>query len=1297
MFSWMDWLVIKSRIKEIQHDDLSLEPQDTCPVAKAKFLTQWEKSTNSCRPSLVWTLLRCFFWDFFVAGLYKFIWSVLICLCAFYFVRELTAFVGDQEVEIWHGWVLCVGFLFGCLVLSFTFQQMSAKATQVGLRMRAALLSAVYEKSLRLDLQDLNAGDVVNLATNDCSRLMESVLSFHYLWSGALEALGIVGLLIYLVGNVGYLALGIILILIVVQCFFGYIVAGLRSKSIDTTDARVSTMTEILMAIKLVKLYAWEDFFAKQVKKIRRKEVMLMSGGATIKTINLMIVYGVPPLIALGIFGLYVSIVGKLSPAVAFTTLSLFNTLRFPLVVIPKALRGFAEFIAALSRLQKFLLKPEMEVHPKDPMYKGVQMQNASFSYLGTETLLHNMSFEIGAGQLCGMVGLVGTGKSNLVYAILGQMKLTNGDYKVGGAIGYVPQTPWIQNGTVRDNILFGLPYDEKKYKQTVFACCLERDFEIMEPHGDLTYLSDRGQNLSGGQKQRIALARATYADADMYILDSPLSAVDQHTAKHIFEHCIRGMLKSKACLLITHHLELLPECDLVSVMNNGRMEYFGDWNNECLATVQKFFPNWQYERDEKQPTRRLSLQIHSPVIEIEENTIVHLAHQSRHHKEEQKEIAHDDAIILKDEIGDVGMERTASTTSIDNLVDVVDVEVTPTTPDTAAASPPVEEDNMPRSKVPFAGHLIWIYESNAFVAFLSLSIFALAQVTRIISDRWIGWWTADKFKLVENDYIWIYAVLVAAFIVLLIIRGALFYGMVLRMTTRLHNKMFKKVLRAPMLFFNDTPVGRVLNSFSKDQDCADEGLADTIHTTLIYLMILLTSIIIVCTSLPYYTIVLAVLVVSFFVMYFLYSAPAQYLKDQSGLTNAEIFAHLNESLTGLAVIRAFEREGQFKKQTVQKIDSNHKIVFNGEMLQLWLSFRLDFISSILVFVTAIFAVAARGSVDASSFGLAISNSFQQLVFFTWVVRGFAEINGQIACMERINFYAKKTETEAPAHIKKTEPPSDWPTHGVVEITDLVLRYSPKLPPVLKGVSLKINGGEKIGVVGRTGSGKTTLLMTLFRLIEPDSGKIVIDGIDIGPMGLTDLRRKIAIIPQEPVLFRGTLRSNLDPFGQYSDKELWNAIECANLKTEIDAMPLKLETPVLEGGSNYSLGQKQLFCLARAVLNQSKLLVFDEATAAMDLETDAQIQATIRRVFADRTILTIAHRLDTIIDSDRILVMDAGKVIEFDTPATLLSNPVGSFTSLVDQTGPESATSLRRIAFNKQAKQNGTEQNTANQ
>jgi len=579
------------------------------------------------------------------------------------------------------------------------------------------------------------------------------------------------------------------------------------------------------------------------------------------------------------------------------------------------------------------------------------------------------------------------------------------------------------------------------------------------------------------------------------------------------------------------------------------------------------------------------------------------------------------------------------------------------------------------------SGHWIFSKWCNPFFLTFCICLAALTQAVRIVSDRWAGWWTTNAYGLSQSTWIFSYAIFVAGFCILCFFRGLFFFSMTLRATTRLHNKMFKAVLKAPMLFFNDTPVGTILNSFSKDQDTADESLPDVIHMTMIYLMILITTVVIVCVSLPYYTIIIAVLLVSFVIMYLMYTPAAARLKDDGGVKNSHIFAHLNESLSGVVVLRAFRCEDMFSRMSNDKINAAHRAMFCNDQLNLWLSFRLDFVSAVLVFATAIFAVVQKGTVDAATFGVAISNSFQQLVFYTWVVRGFAEINQQIACMQRMDRFVHVNQ-EADDIIMEKRPSDSWPTNGHVEIENLSLRYAPQLPLALKQLTITVQAGEKIGVVGRTGSGKTTLLMSLFRLIEPEPGsKIRIDGVDVMDMGLADLRSRVAIIPQEPVMFKGTVRTNLDPFNKYAEDDMWDALDCANLKQEVEAYDLKLEAVVLENGSNFSLGQKQLFCLARAVLNRSKLLVFDEATAAMDLETDAQIQATIRRIFADRTILTIAHRLETIIDSDRILVMDNGSVLEFDSPAKLLRDSNSSFSKLVDQTGPDSAQSLRAIAF----------------
>ncbi|KAL0487917.1 hypothetical protein AKO1_015179 [Acrasis kona] len=1011
-------------------------------------------------------------------------------------------------------------------------------------------------------------------------------------------------------------------------------------------------------------------------RRFRLRELKLMYAGASIRTINLMLVFGVPPIIGVLLFVTYVLTVGNLTPSIVSTTLSLFNTLRFPLVILPRSLRCFAEFLAALRRLQRFLMMDEMELSERSENDKFVMFENASFSYKDTEVLLHDLTFHVKEGELNGVLGQVGTGKSNLIMAILGQMHIKSGSYQVGKNISYVPQTPWVQNGTIRDNITFGKAFDKERYDRVVYACCLVRDFEIM-PEGDLTMLSDRGQNLSGGQKQRLALARACYHESDIYLLDSPLSAVDQHTCIHIFDNCIKTFLKGKTVILITHHLELLQSCDCVSVINDGRLSYFGEFNKQCVDTIHQFFPNWPFDDEALAKHERKKQDMITGHFVDDVDTASERVHQ-------------EDVNLT---VSDVVSARNESPIQINNpnspsTVSTVDVEDVPEETIKVQQQPNRSTLFKDRAKHyvqdlfgTVAGHWIFSKWCNPFFLVFCIAVAALAQAVRIVSDRWAAWWTTNTYNLSQATWMYSVSIFVAAFCILVLFRGIFFFSMTLRASTRLHNKMFKSVLKAPMLFFNETPVGSILNSFSKDQDTADESLPDVAHMTMIYLMILITTVVIVCVSLPYYTIVIAVLLVSFVVMYILYTPAAAVLKDDGGIKNASIFAHLNESLSGVVVLRAFRREEQFAQLSAEKINAAHRSVFNNDQLNLWLSFRLDFVSALLVFATAIFAVVQKGTVDAATFGVAISNSFQQLVFYTWVVRGFAEINQQIACMQRMDNFVR-VDQEAADVIPDRCPAPEWPTRGHVEIENLSLRYAPHLPLALKSLSITVHAGEKIGVVGRTGSGKTTLLMSLFRLIEPEPGsKIRIDNVDVMNIGLTDLRSRVAIIPQEPVMFKGTVRTNLDPFNKYAEEDMWEALECANLRAEVEGYDQKLEAVVLENGSNFSLGQKQLFCLARAVLNRSKLLVFDEATAAMDLETDAQIQATIRRIFADRTILTIAHRLETIIDSDRILVMDNGIVLEFDSPARLLRDSNSSFSRLVDQTGPDSAQSLRAIAF----------------
>jgi ABC-type multidrug transport system fused ATPase/permease subunit len=486
-----------------------------------------------------------------------------------------------------------------------------------------------------------------------------------------------------------------------------------------------------------------------------------------------------------------------------------------------------------------------------------------------------------------------------------------------------------------------------------------------------------------------------------------------------------------------------------------------------------------------------------------------------------------------------------------------------------------------------------------------------------------------------------------------------------------MHETMFARVLRAPMSYFTLTPLGKVLSVFSKDMDTVDESLLDNVHMVLIYCLILLTTLGVVIRVLPIFAAVAAFLMLTFLYFFRYYLAGSRALKDASGRKNASVVTHTSETLQGLAVIQAFDAEGRYRADNLTFLDGAGTAGYNLEMLQLWLSVRLDLIGCLLVLGTCILAVALERSLTAAAAGLAISNSFQILLFFSLMVRGAADIHFNIASVERVVLLSQ-VDPEPDLPLTNESCPKDgWPARGEVDFHGVVMSYLPNAPHVLKGVDFSIRRGEKIGVVGRTGAGKSSLIMCLFRLAELAEGGIRVDGVQINALALQELRRRIAIIPQEPTMFQGTLKSNLDPFGERSDEELRRALEYCLLGDLLRSSPLGLDTPVAYMGDNFSLGQQQLICLARAMLNPSRLLLLDEATAALDTDTDAAVQRVLRTHFSERTIITIAHRLDTIIDSDRILVMDAGRVAEFDTPHALLTRPNSIFARLCEQTGAQ--------------------------
>eukprot|EP01125_Pyxidicula_operculata_P021880 TRINITY_DN8721_c0_g1_i1.p1 TRINITY_DN8721_c0_g1~~TRINITY_DN8721_c0_g1_i1.p1 ORF type:complete len:1258 (+),score=294.88 TRINITY_DN8721_c0_g1_i1:29-3775(+) len=1192
-FFWFNQYAFKARNSKLKDDSFDVPKTERAETNNKRFMEEWAKEISGDNPSLFKALWRSFKKQILIAALYKLLWGVFVLLAAYYFVFEVVSLVKVRTAEEYVGWVVASFMFICCVLLSLALQQMSSHSTRAGIQLRGALISAIYNKAISVEGISANVGEVIGLVSSDCQRIMDASLYVHYLWSGPLEAFTILALLIKIYGITSLVGFGILILLVPLQFYIAYLIANVREKGVFLGEVRVQIMHEILLAIKLVKFYAWERSFSAQVEQARAAEIKYTSKGGTVKTVNLFIVFFIPPLLAIGIFAVYVKVFGKsLQSEDVFTTLSLFNTLRFPLVQLPRAVRGVAESYTSMKRIQSFLLKPELSApeHNEKPIIK---FKNTTIQYSDNPPVLQNITMKLPAGKLLGIIGPVGSGKSSLIATMLGETRIVSGEMSVGGRFAYVPQTPWVMQATVQENILFGKPYDKKKYERAIFAAGLAPDLPSF-PNGDQTEIGERGINISGGQKQRIALARALYHEADVYILDSPLSAVDQHTAVHIFQHAIKDMLKDKTIVLVTHQLQLLSQCDYIAIMKHGEMGYFGKYSEEV---VNEEFPWWKdHSRDynAEKPTK----------------------------KQEQE-------------------------TQVETSLNTGTLEVVQT--DTNDSPP----------------FLIWMRTSGYIQVIVVFLVFMFTQGFRIASDWWVSYWVKNNNQ--DPDfYLGVYGGLVLAFGVGLIIRGLTFYKQTIKAATKLHNRMFRKILNAPISFFTVTPIGPLLNSFSKDQDAIDEKLPDSLHMALIYSMILLTTLIIVCVSIPYFTIVAVVLLIGFFLMQLFSYRVVKFFKDLVASSNGPIFAHVGETLHGISVVRAFGTIDQFRDLFYKRLNKNHSARFHLDHANLWISFFLDLLGSLLVYATVLFVVGDK-SIPSSAAGLAISNSIQMLVFFSLLVRDFNDIQSEISAISRINNYIKKTETEKQKEVENL--PESWPSKGRITYKNVVMNYFPHHPPTLKGISFTIKPGEKIGVCGRTGSGKSSLIMALFRLVEISEGKIMIDKRNVSKLNLQEFRSRLAIIPQEPVMFKGTVRSNIDPFNQYPDSELWHALELSGLKRVIQGLDNKLDEPVRENGNNFSLGQKQLICLTRAILKQSRILVLDEATSAMDLETDFFIQKAIRKIFANCTVITIAHRLDTIIDADKILVMDKGNIVEFDTIPNLLAKKNGSFTNLVLRAG----------------------------
>ncbi|KAM4711153.1 ATP-binding cassette sub-family C member 4-like isoform 1-T1 [Anableps anableps] len=1222
-------------------------------------------------PKLSQVLIKAYGKSYALAGLYVFSLEAIKVLQPLLLGKIIEYFENyhqDDPASLYmaYGYAAAMSIsTFGLTILQHLYYY---QVLRIGMRIRVAMCHMIYKKALRLSSESMGrttTGQIVNLLSNDVNRFDEIILNLHYLWVGPLQALVIIVFLWCEIGPSCLAGVAVIALMMPVQTWFGRLFGIFRSKTAVLTDTRIRIMNEVVCGIRIIKMYAWEKPLSALITEVRRKEICQILKSSYLRGLNMASFFASSKITVFVTFTVYALLGNPITASCVFVTVSLYGTIKLTVTLFfPLAIEKMSETVVSVHRIKNFLTLEEVERKTFDLHLEAIKENAIAIEKLTCywdksldSPSLQNISVTVKPHQLLAIIGPVGGGKSSLLSAILGELPHDTGMLTVKGQLAYASQQPWVFPGTIRSNILFGRDLNRKKYERVLRACALKRDLELF-PDGDLTLIGDRGATLSGGQKARVNLARAVYQDADIYLLDDPLSAVDAEVGKHLFEQCICGLLKNKCRVLVTHQLQYLKAADKVLVLREGHLMGQGTYNelqSSGLDMVSLLRKDEEQERwSRSADSDRLSLL-------SQWTNFSHGSHCSHN------------SLLPSDSI----------------------------CPDQLPAEPAHTLAEESRAEGNVDGHIYLKYFTagcNTLVLLLIALISVIAEVAYILQDWWLVYWagadvsnstapvvsiknginstpTDGEFHL--TFYLGVYSGLTAAAVVFGFVRSLLIFHGLVKSAQALHNNMFNAVLRTYVHFFDVNPIGRILNRFSKDIGQMDSTLPIT-FVDFYQLFLQNVGVVAVAASVIPLILIPVVPLLLFFLYlrrYFLHTS--RDVKRLESTTRSPVFSHLSSSLQGLWTIRAFRAEERLKKTFDSYQDLHSEAWFLFLMTSRWFALRLDSICSIFITFTAFGCIVFRDGLEAGQVGLVLTYAVTLVGNFQWTVRQSAEVENMMTSVERVVEYTE-LESEAPWETEKCPPP-DWPSKGMVIFHRVNFSYTADGPLVLKDISATIQPSEKVGIVGRTGAGKSSLISALFRLAEPQ-GKIYIDGMLTSELGLHDLRQRMSIIPQDPVLFTDTVRKNLDPFNQHTDEDLWKALEEVQLKSVVEELPGKLETVLAESGSNFSVGQRQLVCLARAILRRNRILIIDEATANVDPRTDELIQKTIRDKFRECTVLTIAHRLNTIIDSDRILVLDSGSIQELDRPFALLQNQEGALYKLVQQTGQAEAAALLELA-----------------
>lgn len=1278
------------------------ETLETSSVDRRTDLLDYEPSNTLCLRSVLSTFRTQYILGCIGMGL-----GLACATCNPLVSKELIHFVQlkalEMNVNMGHGVGYAIGVSAMVLVGSMLQNLGFYMTTMTGAQIRGMFTKLLLDKSFKLSARSRKrfpASKATSLMSTDVSRIDLGVGFSPWLIMFPIPMGISIGVLVYNLKASAMVGVGIMFFFLFVFGGLGSLLFVFRTRATKLTDLRVGYMKEVLNNLRMIKFYSWEVPYFKRIQDTRNNE---MSNLMKMEVTRGVIISIASTLTLISSFAAFMVLYATASPsqrnpATIFSSVALFNLLASTFIVLPLSIASGTDAFIGLKRVGQYLAAEEIEedeermttVNEKvdlDDRKIAIDVDNATFEWeifdidsddeekskkedltkeqkkqkkkeakekkarmkLKRQGLLveepkempaafdlKNIDFTVRKGEFMVITGPIGSGKSSLLWALQGLMKRLSGSVKLNGSMT-ICGVPWIQNSTLRENIIFNSEYDEKWYNKVIYACCLQADLDIL-PAGDQTEIGERGITLSGGQKARVSLARAVYANADIILLDDVLSAVDSKVGRHIMDECFLGLLAGKTRILATHQLSLIGSADRVIYLKDGSF-FMGTLAgllelNEDFKKLMAFSMRQADKDDDDESDTEEEGELHGSML---------LKHSTRVSARRDDNSSKEDGKLMTEEF---------------KSVNAISWNVYKRYIGTGA------------SGFKFG----WVIP-------VALTGTVLSVFFTLFTNTWLSFWLEYKFKSkTDNFYIALYAVFTFLAVFTTIFQFCGIIAIMNRASRILNIRAVHRVLYVPMSYMDTTPMGRIINRFTKDTDVLDNEMGDRIAMIVFFFSFICGILILCIIYLPWFAIAVPIFVIVFAGFFNFYQASGREIKRVEAVQRSYVYNNFNETLTGMDTIKSYRKELVFADKNNSLIDRMNEAYFITVTNQRWLEVNLTAIATVFALVVSFLCVFRVFKISASSVGLLLSFVLDIAGMVSMLVVIFTEADQDMNSAERILEYTSDIPQEAPYTISETCPPPEWPQTGQIRFENVTMSYRPGLPPVLKNFNADVKPNEKIGVCGRTGAGKSSIMIALYRIVELSGGKIEIDGIDVLTLGLNNLRSKLSIIPQDPVLFRGTVRSNLDPFEERSDDELWDILRRARIIEEKDLEKIRVQSKDSEDlhkfhldrtveaeGENFSLGEKQMIAFARALVRGTKILILDEATSSVDYATDSKIQSAIIDEFSNCTILCIAHRLKTVLNYDRIMVLDQGEIKEFDTPLNLFNSRKSLFRQMCEK------------------------------